>query len=86
MRTTVFLILSCLTLVSCDQNLVDSQSIAFSDAQWPLLEAPVFKIQPVDTVNTYDMFLHMRNNHDYAYSNLYLIAEISFRRLSISYR
>ena len=78
MRITLLLILSCLTLVSCDNNLVDSQSVAFSDAQWSLLEAPVFKIQPVDTVNTYDMFLHMRNNHNYAYSNLYLIAEMKF--------
>ncbi|MGJ8683168.1 MAG: gliding motility lipoprotein GldH [Nonlabens sp.] len=78
MRITLLLLLSCLTLVSCDQNLVDSQSVAFNDAQWDLLEAPVFEIQPVDTINSYDMFLNLRNNHDYAYRNLFLIAEMKF--------
>ncbi len=78
MKTVVFLLLSCLVLTSCDQNLVDSQSVSLSDAQWDILEAPVFTIEPVDTVNTYDMFLNMRNNHDYGYSNLFLIAEMKF--------
>jgi len=78
MRTTLLLILSCLILVSCDQNLVDSQSVAFSGAQFNLLEAPVFKVEPVDTINTYNMFLNLRNNHEYAYSNLYLITEMKF--------
>jgi len=78
MRATLLLILSCLSLVSCDQNLVDSQSVVFSNAQFNLLEAPVFEIEPVDTVNAYNMFLNLRNNHDYGYSNLYLITEMKF--------
>ncbi|WP_405351102.1 gliding motility lipoprotein GldH [Nonlabens sp. Asnod3-H03] len=78
MRITLLLILSCITLISCDHNIVKTQSVAFSDAQWSLTEAPVFKIESIDTVNTYDMFLNLRNNHDYAYSNLYLIAEMKF--------
>lgn len=78
MRTTLLLLLSSLTIVSCDQNLIDSQTVAFSDAQWNLLEAPVFKIEPSDTLNSYDMFLNLRNNHDYKYSNLYLITEMKF--------
>lgn len=78
MRISLLFLISCLTLVSCDSNLVDSQSVAFSDAQWDIREAPVFKVEPVDTVQAYDMFINMRNNHDFAYSNLFLIAEMKF--------
>lgn len=78
MRSIVIILLTCLTLTSCDQNLVDSQSVSFNDAQWDLLQAPVFTIQPVDTLNSYDIFINMRNDNEYAYSNLYLISEMKF--------
>lgn len=78
MKRLIFLLLSACLFISCDQNLVDSQSVSFSDAKWDLLQAPVFKFEPVDTVNSYDLFLHLRNNHDFEYSNLYLIAEMKF--------
>lgn len=78
MRAVFLLLITCITLASCDQNLVDSQSASFSDAQWDLNEAPVFDIVPVDTVQTYDMFINLRNNQNFAYSNLYLITEMKF--------
>lgn len=77
MRTLFFLICS-ITLVSCDKNLVDSQDFEFNNAKWPINTAPVFEIEAPDTLNTYDLFINLRNSKEYAYSNLFLISEIKF--------
>lgn len=77
MRTLIFLCFT-MVLVSCDKNLVDSQSIEFENAKWPIKVAPVFDITPPDTLNSYDLFLNLRNSKEYAYSNLFLISEIKF--------
>ncbi len=77
MRTVLMLFLM-IVLVSCDQNLVDSQSFEFSNAKWPIDTAPIFEITPPDTLNSYDLFLNLRNSKEYAYSNLFLISEIKF--------
>ena len=45
---------------------------------WHKDSAVVFKINEKDTVNTYNLFLTLRNDGSYKYSNLFLITEMQF--------
>lgn len=74
----VLVILCIVLLIGCDTTLVDSQSVSFKKAQWPIQTAPVFSIQSPDTTQTYDLFINLRNTHQYAYSNLFVVSEIKF--------
>lgn len=65
-------------LVSCDDNLVGTDHYDFENTAWPAATPVQFKIQPNDTLQTYNLFLHLRNNKDYSYKNLWLITQMKF--------
>ena len=72
-----FIFFSLLFLVSCDKTRVydDYQSLP---NEWHKDSVVTFKIAPPDTINDYNLFLNLRNNSDYKYSNLFVITEINF--------
>ncbi len=69
-----FLIIS---LVSCNNDIVVSDSKALSGV-WDKAEVVEFTIPTMDSLQQYNMFLHIRNTNDYKYSNLFIIAAITF--------
>ncbi|MFD2822451.1 gliding motility lipoprotein GldH [Lacinutrix iliipiscaria] len=79
MRNSIWLLFffSFFLLTSCDSNgLFDQyQSIQNSWGKDSVIE---FKVQPPDTLNAYNLFVNLRNNNEYRYSNLYLIVELNF--------
>ena len=79
MRNNISLLLFFLSLVlvSCDANgIFDTyQSIP---NQWNKDTLVEFKVQAPDTINRYNLFVNLRNNEEYKYSNLYLIVEMNF--------
>ncbi len=77
-RSSILLLSILLLIVSCDSNVVDTQSHEFSNQSWGLSDVQEFTMRPPDTLNKYDLFINMRNNQDYGYSNLWLITQIKF--------
>lgn len=61
-----------LLLFSCDSNKLFEKNINIINSSWSKLEIVSFDVPVSDTVSKYNLFLNIRNNTDYAYSNLYL--------------
>ena len=79
MQNKIRLILVCLLVVftSCDSNQVFDQYQSVSK-QWSKGEIIEFSFQAPDSINPYNLYVNLRNNNDYKYSNLFLIVEMNF--------
>lgn len=64
-------------LLSCDGDRVFDEYRSVGDS-WEQNEAFIFKFQQPDSINRYNLFVNVRNNNDYAYSNLFLIVKMNF--------
>ena len=62
---------------ACDSSQVfdDYKSVP---NQWHKDSVISFDISPPDSINAYNLFVNLRNNKAYKYSNLYLIVELNF--------
>ena len=63
--------------MSCDSNRVYDQYESVPN-QWHKDAVVSFSITPPDTTKAYNLFINIRNNNDYKYSNLFLIAELNY--------
>ncbi len=74
-----FLFLLSSTLIfSCDSSLVNSEYRTNSTNVWDKDAILEFKFSAIDTIQTYNVFLNIRNDDTYAYSNIFLIAELDY--------
>ncbi|HET8838216.1 MAG TPA: gliding motility lipoprotein GldH [Flavobacteriaceae bacterium] len=64
-------------LVSCDSKQVFDEYKSLPNG-WNQDSIVHFEVKQVDTSKVYDLFINIRNNNDYAYSNLFLITEMHF--------
>lgn len=64
-------------LVSCDSKRVYDEYQSIPNA-WNKDSIITFNLQNIDSVQPYNLFINIRNTNDFAFSNLYLIAEIQF--------
>lgn len=74
---TLFIVSGLILLVSCDEKRIVDQYESLPN-RWHKDSAVTFNVQAPDTVQTYNLFLNLRNNSDYAFSNLFLITEMRF--------
>jgi len=76
-RNLSVLVLLLLCFLSCDQDsMYDSyQTIS---GNWSIEEPVMFRIENPDTIQTYNMFITLRNNNEYPYNNLFLITKLDF--------
>ncbi|MFD2517424.1 gliding motility lipoprotein GldH [Salinimicrobium flavum] len=72
-----FIFLSLLLLVSCDKTRVYDEYQSLPNT-WHKDSVVGFKLEAPDTLKNYNLFINLRNNSDYKYSNLFLITEINF--------
>lgn len=63
-------------LFSCDKQYVFDEYRAF-DGSWKNKEKASFTIEQKDTVSKYNFFITIRNNNDYPYNNLFVIAKLN---------
>ncbi|PNQ75436.1 gliding motility lipoprotein GldH [Hanstruepera neustonica] len=78
MRNNIIFVVLCLLVVfSCDSNRVYDVYKSLPN-EWHKDSVVSFKINPPDTINPYNLFVNLRNNNDYQFSNLYLIVEMNF--------
>ncbi len=78
MRSAFLLILMALGFVSCDSNRVFDEYQSMENNIWLRSNQVVFKVEINDTISKNNLFLNLRNNKDYEFSNLFIIAKISF--------
>lgn len=76
-NSALLLLLFSLLIASCDSKSVYDTYKSVPN-QWHKDSIISFKIHPPDTLNTYNLFVNLRNNNDYKYNNLFLIVEMKF--------
>ena len=64
-------------IVSCDSNRVYDEYKSVSN-EWNKDDIVEFDFTPSDTLKPFNLFINLRNNSDYKFNNLFLIAEINF--------
>ena len=67
-----------LSITSCNEKRIFEQYEEIDDAVWHADSIITFSANIKDTVNPYDLFVHIRNSGKYSYSNLYLFITIKF--------
>jgi gliding motility-associated lipoprotein GldH len=65
-------------MVSCDKQTVKSEYSPTQNGRWNKDSVAKFSFQELDTLQKYNMFINLRNDGTYPYSNLFLIAELKF--------
>lgn len=64
--------------VSCDSSSVFDQYISLKKNSWSLADSINFKVQINDTLSRNNVYINIRNNKEYQFSNLYLITHVDF--------
>jgi len=76
-KLSVIIIVSLITL-SCNDSTVFDIYKPISKTQWHKDSIINFDFNPIDTISTNSIYINLRNNNDYQYSNLFLIVGIDF--------
>lgn len=74
----LFLLLSSILLFSCSDTTVFSKYESIKNATWFANEKKVFKFEITDTISPKNVFINIRNNSQYEYSNLFVITSLQF--------
>jgi len=78
MRKILLLLCILVFITSCNSNVVFDNYQSLSNNQWHKDSIINFKFNPVDTISRNNLFINLRNNNNYDYSNLFLIVDINF--------
>ena len=65
-------------LVSCDANRVFDEYTAVPNGSWQKDNVIHFNFSIQDTISKRNLFINLRNNNNYEYSNLFLITQLDF--------
>lgn len=65
-----------LLLLSCNSNADFDQYIPIENQLWHSENGIEFKVNNLDTISTNNVFINVRNNKDYEFSSLFLIAKL----------
>ncbi len=69
-------VLTLLLMVACNENLVYSEYVPVSNGTWKKADTITFQWKDLDTLNKHHVFLNVRNDERYEFSNLFLITEL----------
>ena len=78
MRNLSVIIIVSLIILSCNDASVFDIYKPISKTQWHKDSIISFTFNPIDTISTNNVYINLRNNNDYQYSNLFLIVGIDF--------
>lgn len=70
-------ILLMILLLSCDSNIVYTEYQSLP-GRWNPNDKVQFTLPEIDSTSHYNLFINLRNTHQYPFSNLFLIASINF--------
>ena len=75
---SLFLLIAVLALSSCNELLVYSDYRPIKEGEWEMGQAVDFQFSELDSTSTYNMFINIRNDDHFAFSNLFLITELEY--------
>ncbi|PHR73199.1 MAG: gliding motility lipoprotein GldH [Lutibacter sp.] len=78
MRNNFILFVLFLGLISCDSNRIYDDYQSVEDNIWLRNNVVKFEVMIEDTISKNNLFLKVRNDKEYEFSNLFLIAKIDF--------
>lgn len=78
MRKTFYLLLLIITLMSCTSKTKYSSYKAIDKHIWKKTDPISFVVENTDTISKKNVFINIRNNKDYEFSSIFLIAKIKF--------
>ncbi|MGB6153874.1 MAG: gliding motility lipoprotein GldH [Pricia sp.] len=76
MRSVLLVLVLVIVLFSCNDELVLSEYRATDDGAWNKDDIIEFSFSEMDTLQRHNLFITVRNDASYPYSNLFLIAEL----------
>jgi gliding motility-associated lipoprotein GldH len=71
----LYLVLTAFFFISCDKERVFDEYKKL-DGSWKKKDSVQFSFEQKDTIKPYNLFLNIRNNNDYPFSNLFLIVSL----------
>ena len=78
-RNKFFLLLFCISLLfSCDEKREYDNYVCIPNNNWNTNNKVAFEFTVNDTVSKKNVFINIRNNNNYEYSNLFLITNLKF--------
>ena len=78
MRKVLLILSFAVITLACNVDLVKSGYHATDDGVWNKEDTIAFSFSGMDTVQKHDMFINIRNDATFGYSNLFLITELEF--------
>lgn len=76
MRNAICLFVLCVGVMSCN-NIVHSEYKAVEGAVWNKENSLEFSFSEIDSLQEYNVFINVRNDEKFPYSNLFLIASLN---------
>lgn len=77
MRNSICLFILCVVVVSCNDNLIHSEYKSVDGAIWDKEDSMEFSFSEIDSLQEYNVFINVRNDGKFPYSNLFLIASLN---------
>ncbi len=77
MRSVFVVLIGLVLFVSCEKSTVFTGTKALPD-YWDKDEVLEFSLPEMDSLKKYNMFLEIRNDNDYPFNNLFIIANLKF--------
>tara|TARA_R110000868_G_scaffold87065_3_gene243752 strand:+ start:2483 stop:2968 length:486 start_codon:yes stop_codon:yes gene_type:complete len=74
----IFFLFFITLFISCDTPLVKSEYRATTDSSWEKDAIMEFNFSELDTIQPYNLFINLRNDDTYTFSNIFLIAELEY--------
>ncbi|GLU43152.1 gliding motility lipoprotein GldH [Allomuricauda sp. NBRC 101325] len=74
----LILLLAIFTLASCNDLLVYSEYEPIKDGNWGSDKTVHFEFYELDSTASYNMFINVRNDDSFQFSNLFLITELEY--------
>lgn len=62
--------------ISCDSNRIFDEYRSIDNNTWKKEDTITFNLKVTDTIAAQNLFINIRNNNDYKYSNIFIITEI----------
>jgi len=73
------LLLLSLSVASCsEQGVIENQSKTIQNEVWKEKESITFDFSITDTIEYFDVYLTLRNDENYRWSNVYLFSDLTF--------
>ncbi len=66
------------SIISCDSKREYDSFVSVQNGSWEHSNAILFNFNVNDTINKKNLFLNVRNNQNYNFSNLFLITSLNF--------